>query len=58
MDFLANMAGLNIGQMEIGRRIKMYYYLTKTNVATIPSKLYTRFDQAISRVMGNLYEIL
>ena len=58
MDFLANMAGLNIGQMEIGRRIKMYYYLTKTNVATIPSRLYTRFDQAISRVMGNLYEIL
>lgn len=58
MDFLANMAGLNISQMEIGRRIKMYYYLTKTNVATIPSKLYTRFDQAISRVMGNLYEIL
>lgn len=58
MDFLANMAGLNIGQMEIGRRVRMYYYLTKTDISTFPSRIFTRFDQAISRIMGNLYEIL
>ena len=58
MDFLANMAGLNIAQMEIGRRIRMYYYLTRARATNIPSNIFTRFDQSISRIMGNLYEIL
>lgn len=58
MDFLANMAGLNIAQMEIGRRIKMAYYLTNTNLSQIPSKTFTRFDQSISRLMGSLYSRL
>lgn len=58
MDFLANMAGLNIAQMEIGRRIKMFYYLTKTGLSQVPSKAFTRFDQSISRLMGSLYDRL
>ena len=58
MDFLANMAGLNIAQMEIGRRIKMYYYLTKTDITQIPSKIHTRFDQSISKLMGKAYNLL
>ena len=58
MDFLANMAGLNIGQMEIGRRITMMYYLTQTSLKQIPSKAFTRFDQSISRLMGSLYSRL
>lgn len=58
MDFLANMAGLNIAQMEIGRRITMYYYLTQTSLRQIPSKAFTRFDQSISRLMGSLYNRL
>lgn len=58
MDFLANMAGLNIAQMEIGRRIKMYYYLTQTSITQIPSQTFTRFDQSISKLMGSLYDKL
>ena len=55
MDFLANMAGLNIGQMEIGRRIKMYYYLTRTRLDQVPSKIFTSFDQSISKLIYGLY---
>jgi hypothetical protein len=58
MDFLANMAGLNIAQMEIGRRLEMTYYLSKNSFTTIPSRIFTRFDQSISSLMGKLYEIL
>ena len=58
MDYLANMAGLNIGQMEMGRKIKLYYYLTKTDLHQIPSRAFTRFDQSISKIMGNLYNII
>ena len=55
MDYLANMAGLNIAQMEGGRRIRMYYYLTKSEIKNIPSHLFTKFDQTISRLMTNTY---
>ena len=56
MDFLANMAGLNIGQMEIGRRIELYYYLTRTNISQIPSRIHTKFNQSISKLMGDMYD--
>ena len=57
MDFLANMAGLNVGTMEIGRRIKMYRYLTETAITQYPSRKFTQFDQAMSKLMGGLYDI-
>lgn len=55
MDFLANMAGLNLSQMEIGRRISMYMNLTKSNFNVTPSRIWTKFDQGISNMMGKLY---
>ena len=57
MDYLANMAGLNIAQMEVGRRIKMFYYLERNKLLTTPSRLFTRFEQGISKVIGRLYNI-
>lgn len=56
MDFLANMAGLNVGTMAIGRRVQMFKYLTETSLVQYKSRKYTQFEQAISRVMGRLYE--
>lgn len=56
MDYLANMAGLNIAQMEIGRRVKMYYYLAQTEVATVPSTIYTMFNQTLSKIIGGAYK--
>ena len=57
MDFLANMAGLNVGTMSIGRRIKMYRYLTEIAIKQYPSRKFTQFDQSISRLMGRVYDI-
>ena len=56
LDYLANMAGLNIAQMEIGRRVKMFYYLGTTSIVQTPSRLFTRMDQGISNIIGNLYK--
>ena len=56
MDFLANLAGLNVGTMAIGRRIKMYRYLTETAISQYPSRKFTQFDRSISRLMGKLYD--
>ena len=56
MDFLANLAGLNVGTMAVGRRIKMYKYLTQSAITQFPSRKFTQFDQAISNLMGSLYE--
>jgi hypothetical protein len=57
MDFLANMAGLNVGTMSVGRRVTMYKYLTNTSIKQYPARKFTQFDQSISRIMGRLYEI-
>lgn len=57
MDFLANTAGLNIGQMEIGRKLKLYYYLQTSNIKDIPSRGFTRIDNGITNIMGKLYNI-
>ena len=58
MDFLANMAGLNIGKMEIGRRVEMTYYLSNSAVSLAPSTVFTKFDQGLTNMMANMYNIL
>lgn len=58
MDFLANTAGLNIGQMEIGRKLKMYYYLQYSNIKDIPSRGFSKIENGITNLMGNLYSKL
>lgn len=58
MDFLANMAGLNIAQMEVGRRAQMVYYMGQTFVSHSISSIHRKFDQQISRLIGKMYDIL
>lgn len=58
MDFLANMSGLNIAQMEVGRRIQLIKYLTMNSIAISKSRVFTRFDQSVSRLIGKMYNIL
>lgn len=56
MDYLANMAGLNIGQMEIFKKGKLYYYLTQTDVTQIGSRIHSKFDQTLSKITGKIYK--
>ena len=58
MDFLANMAGLNIAQMDMGRRISLAYYLVQTTAATLPSNIKSRLDQSVTKLIGNMYNVL
>ena len=58
MDFLANMSGLNIAQMEIGRKYEFLYYLGKSGAVNTGSRLYSKGSEAISRLFGNLYNRL
>ena len=58
MDFLANMAGLNIAQMDMGRRISLAYYLVQTTATTLPSNIKSRLDQSVTKLIGNMYNVL
>lgn len=58
MDFLANMAGLNIAQMELGRRITMAYYLTKSMGATAKGSVFSKIDQGVSKLIGKIYNTI
>lgn len=44
VDFLANMAGLNVADVEVGRRVYLYYAVSKSDVARLPSTIYTIAD--------------
>lgn len=58
MDFLSNMAGLNVADTEIGRRIKMLGYLTTSDLSRTPSNIWNKFDTKISNLMSGLYRNL
>lgn len=58
MDYLANMSGLNLAQMEMGRRTGLYLNLMGANIRNLPSRAWSRFDQSISNLMGRLYKII
>jgi hypothetical protein len=57
MDFLANMSGLNVGQMEMGRRTRMAIQLYKSSGTRLTAGMGTLFDQSVSRLAGLLYGI-
>ena len=58
MDFLSNMAGLNVADAEIGRRIKMLGYLTTSDLSRTPNNIWNKFDTKISNLMSGLYRNL
>ena len=51
------MAGLNIAQMEVGRRITMLYYLTPSMSAEAGSTLFNKFDQGVTKLIGKMYKV-
>ena len=55
MDFVANMAGLNLAQQEMFRKFTMNTYLNGAMFSQIPSRLFTKFDNGISNLLGKLY---
>lgn len=55
MDFLANMAGLNLAQTEFARSLKMAVYETKSSIARLPSTLWNSFDNAVANLMVNAF---
>ena len=57
MDFLANMSGLNLAQMEMGRKMQMFSYLKMSEIKTIYSRTWTGFDQLITNTMDKIYHI-
>ena len=57
MDFLCNMAGLNIAQMEMGRRIKMRLYFSTMQIKDIDNRIFGWFDNQISNVIGRFWEL-
>ena len=55
MDFLANMAGLNICQEEMGRKTKMWNYLRQTATKQLPGRIGIQFDQKVSNFLSGLW---
>jgi hypothetical protein len=52
MDYLANMAGLNVANVELARKYRMLTFLSVSDIARFPSTVYTIADNKIQ----NLYK--
>lgn len=55
LDFLSNLAGLNIADVEIARQSKMLLYLTEPALARTPAKIWHNFDTGLANFMSKLY---
>lgn len=56
MDFLANMAGMNIAKEEIGRRATMWQLLANTATKQYLGRKGMEFDRKISGFLGGLFD--
>jgi hypothetical protein len=55
MDYIANMCGININQMDLSRSIEIYYILAREGVVNIPNRIFGKFQDAIDTYGMNLY---
>lgn len=58
MDYLSNLAGLNIAEEELMRRTTLLSQLMGVGVKNIPSDLWNRFDDKLNNLIGKLYHRL
>ena len=50
MDYLANMAGLNVANVELARKYRMLTFLSVSDIARFPSTVYTIADNKIQNL--------
>ena len=58
MDYMANLAGLNIADVEFGRRTKMLAYMDVAGLGRLDSTIFSKFDNAVANVLSNVYNLL
>ena len=58
MDYMANLAGLNIADVEFGRRTKMLAYMDIAGLGRLDSTIFSKFDNAVANVLSNVYNLL
>ena len=58
MDFLANLAGLNIADTEFGRRIEMFKVIATQDFTNLPGRVWNKFDNKINSFIASMYNRL
>lgn len=58
MDYVANMCGININEMDIKRSLEIYYILTTDKLLDLPNRTLRRFQDAIDTYSMNMYNSL
>lgn len=58
MDYIANLCGININQMDIERSVAIYYILMRDSVTDLPNNINRKFQDAIDTYGMNLYNAI
>lgn len=57
LDFLSNLAGLNVASTGFGRRVEMARYLMGGIASRAVSNIYNWFDQSVSNIIRRLFNV-
>ena len=55
MDYLSNLAGLNLSKPEVTRQLEVYAMLIGARTTQYPNKIWTKFEQDITNMLHGLY---
>ena len=55
MDYLSNLAGLNVGDPEINRKQILFNALLTSDIRRLPGRKWSSFDNGLNNLIANLY---
>ena len=58
LDFLSNLAGLNIADEEFARRIKMAKHILGQELKYVDNRVWNKFDTGVNNLIARLYRAL
>ena len=56
MDYLANLAGMNLADEEVARSARMLLNLTSTSFTSVGNDIYNKFDMGVANLIKFLYQ--
>lgn len=55
LDYLSNLAGINVGMTEFGRKTALFNALIGSNLRSVPSRKWSQLDTGFNNLVANLY---
>jgi hypothetical protein len=58
LDYLTNLAGINLGETEAGRRTRLYLAMVGNDLLAVPGRKWASLDNGLNNLISGLYRSL